>query len=616
MLYTMSFIAMQAAAQDSVSMAQMIGLPAHPRLLLKADEEKNIRTQLQVSPVWQNVQQTILTESERLLTQPPVERIQIGRRLLDKSRTCLQRTFFLSYAYRMSGDKRYAERAKLELLQVCGFSDWNPSHFLDVAEMTLAVALGYDWLFDLLDDSERQWIKKALVEKGILPSFDPAYNWFLTSNHNWNQVCNAGMVFGALAIAEDDPELALKVVNRAIRTVKLAMKAYGPDGAYPEGYAYWDYGTSFNVLLINCLEKAFSSDFALTSIPGFLNTAYFLENMTGPTGTCFNWGDSKLTANLNPAMFWFAQKQSDPSLLWVEKEFLEAELYKSMSQDRLLPALILWGSATNMGAIQPPDNLCWRGQGENPVCLMRTSWTDPQALYVGFKAGSPQVNHAHMDVGSFVVEANGVRWASDLGMQDYESLESKGIALWGQTQDAQRWTIKRLNNYVHNTWTFSGSLQRVDGYAKIERYSGNPDRLFAIADLSSLYSDQVQSVWRGIAIRSRSNVLVRDEIQNKEQVTVMRWTMLTSCNVDLTQSGPELEIEGKKLRLIGRGPIPITWQTWSTEPTTDYDADNTGTVLVGFEYEARPGEKVSFQVLFVPEGTQGDFEDFPLSAWR
>jgi len=615
LLWILNFI-IQASAQDSVSIEQIRHLSGHPRLLLLAGEENNIRDRLSMDSTWQDVHQTILAECETIMSQSPVERIQIGRRLLDKSRTCLQRTFFLSYAYRITGERDYAERAKQEILQVCGFSDWNPSHFLDVAEMTLAVAVGYDWLFDFLSSEDRAVIRQAISEKGIRPSFDPEYNWFLTSNHNWNQVCNAGMLFGALAIAEDDPELALQVTNRAIRTVKLAMNAYGPDGAYPEGYAYWDYGTSFNVLLVNCLEKLFSTDFNLLSIPGFLNTAGFMESMTGPTGNCFNWGDSRQAASLSPAMFWFAQKRSDPSILWVEKQYLQAGLYRTMRHDRLLPALILWGYPVQIEQVMPPPDLCWSGQGENPVCLMRTSWSTSDAIYVGLKAGSPQVNHAHMDVGSFIVEANGVRWASDLGMQNYESLESKGIELWGRSQDAQRWTIKRLNNFVHNTWTFSGSLQRVNGYARIERSSCNPDHLYAITDLSTLYSDQVRSVWRGIAIKDQSSVMVQDEVYNGDHPTVMRWTMLTTCQVKATADGLDLEKDGKRLRLIAHGPVKINWQTWSTEPTTDYDEANSGTILVGFEYLANPGEKASFQVLFLSENSQGSFDEVPLEAWK
>ena len=605
-----------AYGQDTLTKMDLFGIPDHPRLLLLGHEEQALRENIGTYPVWNDVHQTILDECNDILDQPPVERIQIGRRLLDKSRTCLQRTFFLSYAFRMTGNKVYAERARQELLQVCGFTDWNPSHFLDVAEMTMAVALGYDWLYDFLPESDRIIIRTAVVDKGLRPSFDPQYNWFLTSNHNWNQVCNAGMTFGALAIAEEDPDLALRIINRAIASIRLPMEAYGPDGAYPEGYAYWDYGTSFNVLFINALVKAFKSDFALTEIPGFLETAGFMENMTGTTGLCFNWGDSHLSAGLNPAMFWLAAHQNDPSLLWVERKFLEEGLYRKMNKDRIFPALILWGSQLDLASITPPKSTCWTGQGQNPVCLMRTSWSDPDGIYLGFKAGSPIVNHAHMDIGSFVMEAMGIRWASDLGMQNYESLESKGIELWGRTQDAQRWTIKRLNNFVHNTWTFDDQIQRVDGYARIDQFSTGPAFMFAVSDLSPVYAGQVVSLQRGVAIKDQSYVIVRDEVQANNHPVRMRWSMLTTCQVTITPKGVQLNKDGQWLLLKATGTHPVHWQTWSTEPTNDYDAPNPGTVIVGFEIQAKPGEQADFEVLLVPQGQPASFLGKRLSSWR
>ncbi len=35
------------------------------------------------------------------------------------------------------------------------------------------------------------------------------------------------------------------------------MKDYGPDGPYAEGYGYWSYGTTYNVLFLSGLEKMF-----------------------------------------------------------------------------------------------------------------------------------------------------------------------------------------------------------------------------------------------------------------------------------------------------------------------------------------------------------------------
>ena len=183
-------------------------LPSHPRLLLFKGEENALKKTINVDPIWAKMQQAITNESDSLLTVLPIERIQVGRRLLGKSREALRRLFFLSYSFRTTGNQKYFERAEQELLKVAGFTDWNPSHFLDVAEMTMAMAIGYDWLYDQLSPASRSIIKEAILKKGLEPSLDSKNNSWLKAEHNWNQVCNAGMVYGAMAIYEDHPELA------------------------------------------------------------------------------------------------------------------------------------------------------------------------------------------------------------------------------------------------------------------------------------------------------------------------------------------------------------------------------------------------------------------------
>jgi hypothetical protein len=50
---------------------------------------------------------------------------------------------------------------------------------------------------------------------------------------------------------------------------------------------------------------------------------------------------------------------------------------------------------------------------------LRSEWENPQALCVAFKAGDNKANHSHLDLGSFVFDAAGVRWAMDLGADNY-----------------------------------------------------------------------------------------------------------------------------------------------------------------------------------------------------
>lgn len=588
----------------------------HPRILLPAGEENEIHQQIANSEVWAKMHQTIIDESEQILQLDPLERKQIGRRLLGTSREYLRRIFYLSYAYRMSGDVRFASHAEIHMLKAAGFSDWNPSHFLDVGEMTMALAIGYDWLFNKLSDESKSIIKEAIVKKGIEPSFDEKYNWFLNAEHNWNQVCNAGMAYGALAVMEDYPQLADSVINRAFETIPKAMIDYQPDGAYPEGYSYWGYGTTFNVLFLSAMETYFGTDRGLAETPGFLKTAGFLQHMLAPSGDCFNWGDCGTGGSLKPAMFWFAKKNNDPSLLWMEKQFLQTDDLSQFTKNRVLPALMIWGRNISIDEINPPASRVWVGQGKNPVALMRTSWYN-DAMYLGFKVGSPSVNHGHMDIGSFIFEDDGIRWAMDFGSQGYHSLESKGMNIFGRTQDAERWTIFRLNNYAHNTLTIDGQLQRVDGYANIDHYSEEDDFMYAVSDISAVYKGQLDQATRGTGIVNGSYAVIRDEVKALDKPSLVRWNMVTPAEVELTSEGAVLSKEGKMLYVKVNGPASLKMKTWSTAPTTDYDAENPGTVMVGFEYRLPVNSTAETEVLLIPENAldSAEFINMKLSDW-
>lgn len=609
-----------ATAQTDYIGSSANHLAGHPRILLLKGEEQAILKTIAADTVWAKLHKAILAESDAIINLPPVERIQIGRRLLDKSREAIRRIFYLSYAWRTTQQAAYQQRAEKEMLAIAAFSDWNPSHFLDVAEMTLAMSIGYDWCYDKLSPQSRTIIRDAILKKGIEQSLDAKNNsnW-LNAEHNWNQVCHTGISYGAMAIWEDQPELAKQIVNRAINYIQKPMAQYAPNGGYPEGYGYWGYGTSFNVLFLSAVEKLFGKDFDLSKKPGFLGTAAFLENMTGPSGRPFNYSDAGGGGGLQPAMFWFAAKQKDPSLLWVEKSHLINDNPHNHVGDRLLPATMLWSGGAHMQNITAPKSTMWVGEGPNPVALMRTSWTDPNAIYVAMKGGSASVNHAHMDIGSFIMEADGVRWAMDFGMQDYESMESKGVQVFGRTQNAQRWTIFRYNNFVHNTLTVDSLYQQVSGYAPITSSSSSPSFMNAVTDLTTVYKDQLLKANRGVAIVDQAYVLVQDELETLDKATTIRWTLLTPADVTITgDHTAELTKNGKKLVLDVKSPVKVTMRTWNTVPNNSFDAPNPGTIRTGFEVILPAHTKTTLTVTLKPGAAANKTtpDTRPLSDWK
>ena len=379
----------------------------HPRLLLPAGGEEAIRKAIAEYPPLATVHQRIMELCDRTLTEPPVERIKEGKRLLAISRIALKRIYYLSYAYRMTGDKKYAHRAEQEMLAVSRFTDWNPTHFLDVGEMVMALAIGYDWLYDSLQPDTRRVVREAIIAKGFDAAKNTRHAWFYTAKNNWNSVCNSGLAYGALALFEEIPEVSKGTIEKCMETNPKAMVGYGPDGGYPEGFGYWGYGTSFQVMLIAALESAFGTDNGLSQAPGFMESARFMQYMTAPGGDCFCFSDSPVEAECNMMMFWFAGKAKDLSLLWIERQYLDRP-DMPFAEDRLLPSLMVFCSQLDLKHIGKPKKNFWFSRGDTPVFIYRGGWDSKEDTYLGVKGGSPSTSHAHMDAGSFIFERDGV----------------------------------------------------------------------------------------------------------------------------------------------------------------------------------------------------------------
>ena len=591
LLFTCIAALLTLSAGNALAQADLSRLADHPRLLLPKGAEKKLLKQINRDAVWKEIHTATLGEADRIITLPVNERIKTGMHLLAVSRENLRRIFILSYAYRMTGQEKYLVRAEQEMLKAASFSDWNPSHFLDVGEMTMALGVGYDWLYPALSEASRRTIREAIVEKGSKPSYDTAYNWFVDAEHNWNQVCNGGLAFGAIAVAESEPEWAQKIIDRAIDKVRLPMRHYAPDGAYPEGPGYWGYGTLFNVLLIGGLESTFGTDYGLSQMPGFMQTGTYEMQMVSPLIKHFNYMDNSYEPESSSAPFWFYSKTQDPSVLCQQVSILQRDTAKKYLKDRVLPAMLIWGAGAPMEKAVAPQETFWAGRGNTPVCVMRSGWGDPNARFVGVKLGSPSINHGHMDVGSFVFEADGVRWAIDLGSEDYNTTETRGVDLWNVAQQSQRWDVFRYNNRSHNTLTFNDKLQRVNGSAQIIESDSATARRFVKTDLTPVYAGQVDKVERTISLVDNDYLLIEDEITAGKNYTRMRWTLMTRATPKiLSDNTVMLEQDGKRCLLKIESETPIVWRFEKTPTVNTFDSPNPDVTMVVFDTDLKRGE--------------------------
>lgn len=573
-------------------------LPSHPRLILKSGDMEAVRAKIATDQPLRVLHNHIAERANNTIQQDPVERKMTGKRLLSCSRAVLERVCYCSYMYLSTKNEIYAHRAEEEMLSAARYTDWNPKHFLDVGEMVTALAIGYDWLYDWLSPESRTIIENAIIEKGLRTVNKKM--WWLRSDNNWNQVCNGGLTMGALAIYERCPELAQAIIVQALESNPKAQKAYGPNGVYPEGFGYWEYGTWYEVLLIESLRTALGSSFDLEKVPGFVESAKFMNFMVTPTCGTFNFSDCGNQRNpINPLLYWFALETGDMSLVWQDRNQI-VELKRLKKLTRLAPIAMLFAARCNTNDIQPIEGRIWIGEGEQPLFLYRSGFSNKADSYLGVKGGTAKCNHAHMDAGSFIYEWGGVRWAMDLGNQNYHSLEKMGIRIWDKGQDSQRWSVFRLNNFSHNTLTVNSALHSYEGKAKIEKVFNDDNMHGAKLDMSDLFFD-LDSAFRTIYIDQSSKVTCIDEVKAGNKKCNVRWNMTTPATAEVINNKTiALEKGGKRL-LIRATAAKVKSYILSNEPTTEYDCKNKGTCRVGFDFIVPAGKSATLKVELTPQ---------------
>jgi len=576
---------------------------SHPRLLLTDARLQELKSLSFSDSKLKKYADDVVAQADKDLNKAVIEHILIGPRLLDKSRECLSRVYNLAFAYRWTSNEKYFSGAISNMKTVCAFADWNPSHFLDVAEMTHAVAIGYDWLYSKMDMSTRDYIKSRLILLG-LEEGKKAYAanaWWARSEFNWNQVCNSGLLIGALSVAETNPDIALNILPKAIENLPYALKSYGPDGVWSEGPGYWGYATDYTCYGISALQTALGDTFGLTLLPGMDITGYFPIYSAGPTGYMLNYADAGEKSRLgapHPDMFLSGVYNNSHFSDFVHDQLVgsSANVYD-----------VIWYHPYANSAAQRDLDKYFGGSVE--LYFSRSSWSDPNALWIGIKAGYNKVNHAHLDLGNFEMDALGVRWARDLGSDDYNLPDYFG---------AKRYTYYRLESISHNLPLLNGQNQREDATSKFIKHAEAVPEPFSIIDLTEAYKDFASSVQRGMkVVDGRKSILIQDEFVLAKSAAIA-WGMTTDATIQLINTKQaELTLGGKKLTARILAPSTAAFSIESALQSAPQKT-NIGVSRLMAKTAATTGN-VTFTILLAPQwtGVQSGYSSavVPLSKW-
>ena len=404
--------------------------------------------------------------------------------------------------------------------------------------MTGSFAVALDWLWNQWTPVQREVLRQSIIKMGLTPAmkvYDSKGGWAKVTN-NWNQVCNGGIGMGALAIADTDPELAGKILSNALKSLPIMMKSHAPDGGGHEGLGYWSFGSSYNIMLIDSLDSALGTDFGLSQIDGFKQSGDYQIYLSGNNREFFDFGDCNQSRASTPQHLWMAHKYGIPRYSWYRYDAI------SKGGGGLFDLLWFDASTKDFNIESMPLDKYFRNV---EVASMRDSWTDRDGFIVAMQGGDNGGSHRHLDLGSFMLEAEGIRWMIDSGKEP-ETYQR-------HTNKAERTDFYRVRAEGHNTLVINPDKnpdQDPKASAMFTHFVSAKSQALATLDLTDAYKKDAAKVIRTYGLERGSRLTVTDKITCKKPSEI--WSFFhTQAEVEL--SGDKrtalLKQGGKTLRV-------------------------------------------------------------------
>ncbi len=581
----------------------------------------NIKNNNEVSQMAEHT----LAKADALVGEPCVEyKFQDGFRILESCQSVKTRMLTLCSAYLISDVStrdKYASQIWAELQNCLDWPDWNTSkHFLDSGMLAPGVAVAYDTLREYLTDTQKEWVRQKVYDQYLafcINAYQGAYSGseFRYSTSNWGAVCSGGILSICLAFAPDvsgsfrtDIEY---LIENAMHSLEFPATQLYPDGAWYEGVGYGGYVGEF--LTSYCIAPLMNyalSDYGFISVGGYSGLYDFPLSLFGPAGI-FNYSDNGWARKP-----YYAAYAYQAALLSQNDQLMSSQKkYRDIFGGGESALNVLWYEPSLCtGEINLPKDVYYSGAGKG---VMRSSFSAKSAAFVAMSAGINTEYGSHFDKGSFVFDQGGVRWAIDLGSDNYN-------VVGGYHGESGR-TLYRKRTEGHNcvvinpTSATPGQLPDANTYLSDSAY--NDASAYMVYNLTDAYADNVKDYKRGFYFGDgRESLVVRDEISLKSESDIY-WFMHTEADIVIGSGGKSATLykDGRELRIVADCSIP-DWH-FETRPAQPFDE----TMIRDGEYsrdgitkltlKARGEGDVSITVKLAPVGIN-KFEATPISSWQ
>lgn len=407
------------------------------------------------------------------------------------SRQIEERLVTLSAAWVLTGDRRYAEKAKNQLLELSRWAKWHEydtaNNNLSLPHFTLGAAVAYDELFDVLSEQERASVRNAILNLGMRPMT----LWHeSTYDHNINVLMNCGMLMGFLAIGDEERHLG-KYYHAPLGVLKWYLNERATS-TVTEGHTYTSYAIGTILPVASAVRNATGESALYES--GFIRDELldFFAYFRGGTGGFANLSDSRsLEADPTTIALHLFHEFRDPRAAWLLG-------HRRAKLTRLVPFL------QDSTPTTPPDSLDLprsRHFARFDWVAMRSGWDDDDAL-VAFVSSPSDAGHNHFDQNHFIINIGGEWLLTDPGYQNYTP------------GPEAEFTLQTIG---HNSLLVNGKGQSLRGHGRVVTSDLGGDYDYVVGDATAAYHGRLRH-WLRHVIYSPTHhyLLLIDDVETNE----------------------------------------------------------------------------------------------------
>ena len=413
--------AAQDVEDDAADFYKNLKPGRHPYLFFAAEDIPRLCEKMKVSPtkeLWQRTRE----RCDRFFSKPckpyPADTYY------EQVRSRAEYIEGAAFAYVMTGQKRYADRAIQEIEALLDCPHWVETHVvrkgklrtLDrvTARVAFVMAVAYDWLYDDLTPDQRERIRRDTAQKAIVPLLRAAsekrIGWLSWYRGNWAMGTYGQIGTAALAFLGEEKD-APKWLALATEHVRRGLAEGGRDGGWGEGLQYYAAAWSPPCKFAYALKRVTEGGENLFDHEFLRNTYQFPLYFLMPDRKLFvRFGNCSIGPSASAYFLFFnATEHQNQYAQWMAGLGI-SEMWGTF---RTIYAFIAYDHRLDP---KPPTNLPpakhFRGVD---WAVFRSGWESPDDVFFAFKGGTGDWDHIHGDFNSFTLYAYGSRLLVDLG---------------------------------------------------------------------------------------------------------------------------------------------------------------------------------------------------------